>query len=65
MPNDYLVACHRYITRELNRAEALKRKAESGGDMHRAAFYAGQIEEFSALRGYMSEHFNLETQRYF
>ena len=65
MPNAYLVACHRYITREMDRAETLQRKAETRGDMHQAAYYAGQVEEFSSLRGYMSEHFNLTTQRYY
>lgn len=65
MPNDYLVACHRYLTRELDRAETQKRQAESCGDNLQAAFHAGQIEELSALRRYMSEHFNLTTQRYY
>ena len=65
MPNDYLVACHRYITRELERAEVRKRHAESNGDGLQAAFQSGQMEELSALRRYMSAHFNLSTQRYY
>ena len=65
MANDYLVACHQYITRELKRAETLRQQAETSGDMLQAAFHAGQVEEYNALRQYMSDHFNLTTQRYF
>jgi hypothetical protein len=65
MPNDYLVACHRYITRELDRAETQRRQSESCGDALQAAYHAGQIEEFYALRRYISDRFNLTTQRYY
>ena len=65
MPNTYLVACHQFISREMERAETLKKKADARGDSLQAAFHAGQIEEYSALRGYMSKHFNLTTQRYY
>ena len=65
MPNAYLAACHRYITREMKQAEVHKQKAESRGDTHQVAFYAGQVDELLALRGYLSEHFNLTTQRYY
>ena len=65
MPNAYLVECHRYITRELDRAQALKSRAESRGDTRQIAYLNGQIEEFCALRQYMAENFNLNTQRYF
>ena len=65
MPNAYLVECHRYITREIDRAQALKSQAESRGDARQTAYLTGQIEEFFALRQYMSENFNLSTQRYF
>ena len=65
MSNAYLVRCHQYITCELDRAEVLKRQAETRGDTLQAAFHAGQIEEFTAIRRYMSEQFNLTTQRYY
>ena len=65
MPNAYLVACHQFISREIKQAETLKKQADDRGDSLRAAFHVGQIEEYSELRGYMSEHFNLTTQRYY
>lgn len=65
MPNDYLIACHRYITHELDRLHDLRQKAESHGKSHEVAFHEGQIEELTALRQYMSEHFDLTTQRYY
>ena len=65
MANDYLVTCHQYISRELKRAETLHQQAESSGNSLQAAFHAGQMEEFKALRQYMTENFNLTTQRYF
>ena len=64
MSNAYLVACHRYIAREIDRAKALGQKAESRGDGLQAAFQAGRMEELSALRGYLARQFNLTTQRY-
>ncbi len=65
MPNDYLIDCHKYITRELSRAETMRRQAETRGDTRQAAFHTGQIEELSNLRKYMSAHFDLTTQHYF
>ncbi len=65
MPNDYLIDCHKYVTRELSQAETLRRQAETRGDTRQAAFHAGQVEELSRLRGFMSEHFDLTTQQYF
>ena len=65
MPNDYLIGCHAFINHELSQAETLQRQAETIGDTRQAAFYAGQIEELSMLRGFLSEHFDLTTQQYF
>ena len=65
MPNDYLIHCHQYISQKLNQAGALQRQAETRGDQCQAAFHAGQIEELSSLRAFLSEHFNLTTQQYF
>ena len=65
MPNDYLIDCHQYITRELAQAEATKRQAEVRGDAQQAAFHSGRMEELSGLRTFLSEHFNLTTQQYF
>ncbi|MDJ0810569.1 MAG: hypothetical protein QNJ01_10745 [Desulfobacterales bacterium] len=65
MPNDYLIDCHKYITRELSQAETLRHQAESRGDTRQVAFHSGQIEELSMLRGFLSEHFDLTTQQYF
>ena len=56
MANDYLVTCHQYVTRELKRAETLRQQAETSGDMLQAAFHAGQVEEYNALRQYMSRN---------
>ena len=65
MSNDYLIACHGHINRELDQAETLRRQAESRGDPLQVAFHRGQIKELLSLRAYMSEHFNLTTQRYY
>ncbi len=65
MPNDYLIDCHKFITHELSQAETLRRQAETVGDTRQAAFHAGQIEELSTLRGFLSKHFDLTTQQYF
>jgi len=65
MPNQFLVEIHDYITAALTAVERLQQSVENRNDPVEKNFYSGQIEELQALRQYLTDHFDLSTQRYY
>ena len=65
MANQFLVEIHRYLSRQIDTADRARQEARSLGDSARQAFYAGKIDELHKLRAYISEKFDLLTQKYY
>ncbi|MFH1251757.1 MAG: hypothetical protein V1715_11765 [bacterium] len=65
MPNQFLTEIHEYITEVTTTAKSRQRSADDLNDEVEKNFYAGQIEELQALRQYLTDHFDLSTQRYY
>ena len=65
MPNEFLTEIHEYISEAIDAAETRLNGAECRDDRIRQNFYAGQIEELQALRQYLFDHFDLNTQQYY
>jgi hypothetical protein len=65
MANQFLVEIHRYLSRQIDTADRARHEAGSLGDGARQAFYTGKIDELNKLRAFISERFDLLTQKYF
>ena len=65
MANQFLVEIHRYLSRQIDTATRANQEAASLGDKGRQEFYSGKIDELTNLRAFISEKFDLITQKYF
>lgn len=65
MANQFLVEIHDYLSRHIEAASGAMQEAVSLEDQERQQFNAGKIDELRALRAYISEKFDLLTQRYY
>jgi len=65
MPNEFLAEIHEYISAAIAAAESRLNAADCRDDRIKKNFYAGQIEELQALRQYLFDHFDLNTQQYY
>lgn len=65
MANQYLVEIHNYLSRHIDAAGKAMQEAASLGDQEGRQFNAGQVHELKALRAYLSEKYDLSTQKYY
>ncbi|MGD9015889.1 MAG: hypothetical protein PVH30_00805 [Desulfobacterales bacterium] len=65
MANSYLVDCHDHITGQMALAERRLQEARDAGNLLEMAFCEGQVEEWRLLRRFLSDHFDLTSQRYY
>lgn len=65
MANQFLIEIHNYLSRHIDAAGKAMQEAASHGDQARRQFNAGMAHELKALRAYMSEKYDLSTQKYY
>ena len=65
MANQFLIEIHNYLSRNIEAADGSRQAAATLGDRKRLHFNAGKIDELKALRAYISETFDLLTQKYY
>ena len=65
MANQFLVEIHSHISQQMERCRLAFENIDGIEDKSRRSFYEGQLEEWKALRAYLSESFDLNTQRYY
>ncbi|MGD8847609.1 MAG: hypothetical protein PVI54_18960 [Desulfobacteraceae bacterium] len=65
MANQYLIEIHDYLSRQIEAAVEAMQEAATLGDLARQQFNTGKIDELKALRAYISESFDLLTQKYY
>ncbi len=64
MPNQYLYEIHRYIAEKVAVIRVRQENAVQEGDRDQETFCDGQLQELSAIKHYLADHFNLSTQTY-
>ncbi len=65
MANQFLVEIHAYISRRIEAGLEDRSDAQSRQDAQRVAFMDGCIDELKTVRRFLSDHFDLTTQRYY
>jgi hypothetical protein len=65
MANAYLAEIHDYISRQIEVGLKYRGEAKNRGDEKRIAFLDGNLFELRLMREFLSEHFNLSTQKYY
>jgi hypothetical protein len=65
MANQFLVEIHHHISRLIKTGAQEAADAENRGDKARMAVMAGKIDELKNIRSFLSEHFDLTTQKYY
>jgi hypothetical protein len=65
MANQFLVEIHDYISRRIEAGMKERGEAQDQGDKERLAFMDGHLFELRLIREFLSERFNLTTQKYF
>ena len=65
MANAFLVEIHDYISRQIETSLKYREEAQVRGDEKRLAFIDGHLLELRLMRRFLSERFNLTTQKYY
>jgi hypothetical protein len=65
MANQFLVEIHDYITQQMEACLKYREEAWARGDEKRLAFIDGHLLELRLMREFLSERFNLTTQKYY
>ena len=65
MANQFLVEIHEYISRLMDTGAKDLADARSRGDKDRMVFAEGKIDELKMIRSYLSDRFDLSTQKYY
>ena len=65
MANQFLVEIHGYISRQIEADLKDKGVARDQGDDKRLAFIDGHLFELHLIREFLSERFDLTTQKYY
>lgn len=65
MANAFLVEIHDYISRQIEASLKYREEAQDQGDEKRLAYIDGHLVELRLVREFLSEHFNLATQKYY
>jgi hypothetical protein len=63
--NQFLVEIHDYISRQIESGVKDRTDAQSRQDVERTAFMDGKIDELEMIRRFLSDHFDLTTQKYY
>lgn len=65
MANAFLVEIHDYISRQIETSLKYTEEARDRRDEKRLAFIDGHLIELRLMRQFLSERFDLTTQKYF
>ncbi len=65
MPHAFSVEIHNYLSNKILLLEKNQRKAIQEEDMVLHSYYEGQLLELTSMRQYLTEHFDLKTQKYY
>lgn len=65
MANQFLVEIHDYITRQMAADLEERGAARTRGDEKRLTFIEGHLFELRLIREFLSERFDLTTQKYY
>jgi hypothetical protein len=65
MPHAFSVEIHDYLSRKMLLAEDDRRKAVQESDESLQSHYEGQLLELNTLRQYLTDNFDLKTQKYY
>ena len=65
MPHAFSVEIHDYLSRKILLAEDGRRKAVQESDDRLQSHYEGQLLELNTLRQYLTDNFDLKTQKYY
>ena len=65
MANQFLVEIHDHISRSIETSVKELADAQSRSDDPRTVFMEGKINELKMIRLYLSDHFDLTTQKYY
>lgn len=65
MANQFLVEIHDYISRQMETGLKGRAAALDRADKDRLYFLDGKLDELQSIRAYLSEHFDLDTQKYY
>ncbi len=65
MSNQFLVEIHDFISRQIETGLEGRDVALDRADEDRLCFLDGKLDELRSIRAYLSEHFDLVTQKYY
>ena len=65
MANAFLVEIHDYISRQIEASQKYREEARERRDEKRLAFIDGHLLELRLMRQFISERFDLTTQKYY
>jgi len=65
MPHAFSVEIHDYLSNKIARAREGKKKAVYEKNMAAQSSFEGQLLELESLRHYITENFDLKTQKYY
>ena len=65
MANQFLVEIHDHISRQIEAGNKDRADAQYRQDSDRMAFMDGKLRELRMLRSFLTEHFDLTTQKYY
>lgn len=65
MSNQYLVEIHNYLTNQLEKTKLEREDAQARGDHSRSDYLDGMAAEMLYIRKYLSNQFDLITQKYY
>ena len=64
MANQILVDIYKHLRWQIEESSKAHEQAAADQDADGRSFYKGKLDELTHLRGYLSKHYNLHTQRY-
>jgi hypothetical protein len=64
MANAYLVDIHLFLSNHINEREKAAKDALDQGDRAAHQIHRGALSEFTRIRKFLDENFNLQTQTY-
>lgn len=65
MANQFLVEIHGYVSRQIEAGLRDRDKSQGRGDEDRLAFIDGKLSELRQIRTFLSDNFDLVTQKYY
>ena len=65
MANQFLVEIHNHISLKIESDLKDRDNARGRGDENRLLFLEGRLSELKLMRTYLSNHFDLDTQKYY